>query len=99
MLGPAYASAATAHPIAADTPDINRNYIHTWNPLAGSTERWTGRAAPGNIRASTWTQCLDNTYVTWPATIRPVPKTILRTAMALNDQGIRKYRLQDYLLF
>jgi hypothetical protein len=23
----------------------------------------------------------------------------MRTAMALNDQGIKKYRLQDYLLF
>ena len=23
----------------------------------------------------------------------------MRTAIALNDQGIKKYRLQDYLLF
>ena len=60
---------------------------------------WTGSAAPGNIRASTWTNAIDNTYVTWPATIRPVPKTLMQDRNKLNDQGIKKYRLQDYFLF
>jgi hypothetical protein len=99
IAGLAYVAPATAFPLTATTADTYRNYIHTWNPLAGSTERWTGTAAPSNIRASTWSQCLDNTYVTWPATIRPVPKSLMRSTIALNDQGIKKYRLQDYLLF
>jgi hypothetical protein len=60
---------------------------------------WTGSAAPANIRASTWTNAIDNTYVTWPATIPPVARSVMRNQLALNDQGIKKYRLQDYLMF
>jgi hypothetical protein len=79
--------------------DVYRNYEHLWNPVEQSTDVWQGSAAQGNIRASTWTQCIDNTYVTWPATIRPVPKTLMQEKTKLNDQGIKKYRLQDYFLF
>ena len=79
--------------------DDFRNYNHIWNPTANSSDVWLGSAAPGNIRASTWTNAIDNTYVTWPATIRPVPKTLMQDKNKLNDQGIKKYRLQDYFLF
>ena len=55
-----------------------RNYNHLWNPTTDSTDVWQGSAASGNCRASTWTNCIDNTYVTWPATIRPVPKILMQ---------------------
>ena len=84
---------------SASINDQYRNYYQLWNPTQDSTDVWTGSAAPGNIRASTWTNCIDNTYVTWPATIRPVPKTLMHEKNKLNDQGIKKYRLQDYFLF
>jgi len=96
ICGPANAAAFAMTATLADT---NRNYQHTWAPVNTNTEFWTGSAAPGNIRASTWTNAIDNTYVTWPATIRPVSRAVMRTQLALNDQGIKKYRLQDYLLF
>ena len=92
-------ASGTAFAISATLADTNRNYQHTWAPVNTNTEFWTGSAAPGNIRASTWTNAIDNTYVTWPATIRPVSRAVMRTQLALNDQGIKKYRLQDYLLF
>jgi hypothetical protein len=79
--------------------DVYRNYQHLWQPVEQSSDTWHGSAAPGNVRASTWTLCIDNTYVTWPATIRPVPKTLMQEKNKLNDQGIKKYRLQDYFLF
>ena len=60
-------------PLAAGIANSG-NYIHAWSPADNS---WTGSAAPSNLRASTWTKCIDNTYVTWPSTIRPVPKTIM----------------------
>ena len=81
--GPA---SGTAYAITATMSDEQRNYQHTWAPVAASTEYWTGSAAPGNIRASTWTNAIDNTYVTWPATIRPVSRSVLRTQLLLNDQ-------------
>ena len=65
---------------SAKVADQYRNYLHTWEPtevLTNSTEYWTGSAAPANIRASCWTNAIDNTYVTWPSTIRPVPKTLM----------------------
>jgi len=83
----------------ATQSDALRNYHQPWWPAADSSEVWHGGAAGGSIRASTWTQCIDNTYVTWPATIRPVPKTLMQEKNKLNDQGIKKYRLQDYFLF
>ena len=61
--------------------DIYRNYQHTWQPTeetSNSTEVWTGSAAPANIRASCWTNAIDNTYVTWASTIRPVPKSLMQ---------------------
>ena len=86
---------------SATLSDQYRNYLHTWQPTkaVSSTEYWSGSAASGNIRASCWTNAIDNTYVTWPATIRPVPKTLMQEKNKLNDQGIKKYRLQDYFLF
>jgi hypothetical protein len=85
--------------IANNMSDAQRNYQQIYFPVADSSEIWHGAAAAGSIRASTWTQCIDNTYVTWPATIRPVPKTLMQEKNKLNDQGIKKYRLQDYFLF
>ena len=73
---------------SATVNDRYRNYQHLWNPALVGNDTWTGSAAPGNIRASTWTNCIDNTYVTWPATIRPVPKTLMQDRNKLNDQGI-----------
>ena len=75
--------------MSATLVDASRNYQHTWAPVQGGTEFWTGSAAPANIRASTWTNAIDNTYVTWPATIRPVARSVMRTQLALNDQGIK----------
>jgi hypothetical protein len=72
------------------------NYIHSWVP---ADAMWTGSAASANVRASTWTKCIDNTYVTWPSTIRPVPKTIMQSKIKENDSIARKYRLQDYLMY
>ena len=58
--------------------DTYRNYRHLWHPTTASTDVWCGSAAPGNIRASCWTNAIDNTYVTWPATLRPVPKCLCK---------------------
>ena len=62
----------------ATQSDELRNYHQPWWPVADSSEVWHGAAASGSIQASTWTQCIDNTYVTWPSTIRPVPKTLMQ---------------------
>ena len=74
--------------------DTYRNYHQLWNPVPASTDVWTGSAAPGNIRSSCWANAIDNTYVTCP-----VPKTLMQDKNKLNEQGIKKYRLQDYFLF
>ena len=92
-------SATGQHPLASNMDDSYRNFQHTWIPTTNSTDIWSGAVASGNIRASTWTNCIDNTYVTWPSTIRPVPKSLMQDKNKLNDQGIKKYRLQDYFLF
>jgi hypothetical protein len=95
------ANFSTIFPKAA-VSDTYRNYLHTWDPTevaTNSKENWCGSAAPGNVRASTWTNAIDNTYVTWPATIRPVPKPLMQVQNKLNEQGIKKYRLQDYFMF
>ena len=63
VCGPAF-STTTAYPLAANMDDIYRNFQHTWHPRPNSDDVWTGSAASGNVRASTWTNCIDNTYVT-----------------------------------
>ena len=92
-------SVTGGYPLAADMDDVYRNFQHTWHPRPNSDDVWTGSAASGNVRASTWTNCIDNTYVTWPSTIRPVPKSLMQDKNKLNGQGIKKYRLQDYFYF
>lgn len=74
-----------------DTKTVD--YLHTWLP---SDSRWTGCSAPGTVRSSTWTNRIDNTYVTWPSTVRPEPlyKNEGRIRM---EADARKYRVQDYL--
>ena len=92
-------STGTNFVMSATLNDTTRNYQHTWAPVSGATEFWTGSAAPGNIRASTWTNAIDNTYVTWPATIRPVARSVMRTQLALNDQGIKNIVYKIILWF
>jgi hypothetical protein len=91
LLGTAFGSSEVA--------GIYRNYEHLWQPVEQSTDVWHGAAAQGNVRASTWTQCIDNTYVTWLATICPVPKTLMQEKNKLKYQGIKKYRLQYFFCF
>ena len=50
------------------TDNAAKNYIHVCQSAA---KYWAGAVAPGCIRTSTWTNRLDNTYVTWPSTFRP----------------------------
>ena len=78
-----------------DTTGTVGNYIHLYEP---TVNRYTGSSAPGNIRTQTWTDRLDNTYVTWPSTIRPEPwhKSEERQR---NESGARQYRIQDYMEF
>ena len=73
----------------------NTSYLHTWVP---TDNRWTGCTAPGTVRTSTWTNRIDNTYVTWPSTIRPEPLWKNEGRMRLEADA-RKYRVQDYLTF
>lgn len=71
------------------------NYIHTYHPYASTN---TGSTAAGNVRAQTWTNRIDNTYVTWPSTIRPEPQ-ILNEGRKRAEGDLKKYRVQDYLTF
>ena len=47
------------------------NYVHFNEPNASA--KYFGSCAPGNVRLKCWTDRIDNTYVTWPDTIRPEP--------------------------
>jgi hypothetical protein len=67
--------------------------------LAAAPTLWAGSVAPGNIRTSTWTNRLDNTYVTWPSTIRPQRNHSSVSQQQVQDIGLKNYRLQDYLQF
>lgn len=71
------------------------NYANFWSP---TDAKWTGCNSTGNVRAQTWTNRLDNTYVTWPSTLRPEPisKSEIRQRM---EGDTKKYRIQDYLQF
>jgi hypothetical protein len=72
------------------------NYIHVVQNAALYS---TLSAAPGNIRTSTWTNRLDNTYVTWPSSIRPQRNHSSVSQQQVQDIGLKNYRLQDYLQF
>ena len=78
-----------------DTVGTGGNYIHPYQP---TVNKWMGSTAPGNIRSQTWTNRLDNTYVTWPSTIRPEPLIKSETRQR-NESDARQYRVQDYMEF
>jgi len=71
------------------------NYIHMYHNY---DMRNSGCTAGGNLRSQCWTNRIDNTYVTWPNTLRPEPliKNIVRQQ---QEENIKRYRLQDYLMF
>ena len=71
---PAYANYGLNVGRKPGTGTAAQNYIHV---LAAAPTLWAGSVAPVNIRTSTWTNRLDNTYVTWPSTIRPTKKPLV----------------------
>lgn len=75
--------------------DQFHNYLHTIDKDASYNMQ---SIAPGNFKTKTWIKFLDDTYVTWPSTIRPQKKN-LNVEQKLNDLGLKRYRLQDYLQF
>ena len=88
---------------------VASNFIHSFyndtidkNGVANGAPRDDARnacaIAPGTIRSQCWTNRIDNTYVTWPTTIRPLNK-MEKEEMLSREQGYRKYRLQDYIYF
>ena len=79
----------------ADNVGTGGNYIH---PYETAVDRWQGCTAPGNIRSQTWTNRIDNTYVTWPSTIRPEPFAKSETRQR-NEADARQYRVQDYFQY
>ena len=87
------AAAATAVTLAAG--DGPFNYSHNYNPTDANS---TYCSAPGTINSWTWTNRIDNTYVTWPSTIRPEKKGS-NLSIQLQEQAIRTYRLEDYMMY
>ena len=85
--------AATAVLMAAGAGPFN--YSHNYNPLDANA---TYCSAPGTINSWTWTNRIDNTYVTWPSTIRPEKKGT-NLGILLQEQAIRNYRLEDYMMY
>ena len=84
---------------------VASNFIHSFyndsngtNAAPRDDARNACAIAPGTIRSQCWTNRIDNTYVTWPTTIRPLNK-VERETMLSREQGYRKYRLQDYIYF
>lgn len=87
---------ATALPAVGTGATSNAgNYIHYWEPTGS---RWTGSSAGGSIRAQSWTNRIDNTYVTWPSTLRPEPLG-RNEARVRQETQVKKYRVQDYLQY
>jgi len=78
-----------------DTIGTGGNYMH---PYETAIDKWQGCTAPGNIRSQTWTNRIDNTYVTWPSTIRPEPFQKSETRQR-NEADARQYRVQDYFQY
>mgnify|MGYP000476297147 CR=1 FL=1 len=71
------------------------NYSHNYNP---SDLNSSYCSAPGTINSWTWTNRIDNTYVTWPSTIRPEKKGS-NLGIQMQEQAIRNYRLEDYMMY
>ena len=69
------------------------SYTHPYSVL---DPRPMSSTAPGTIRTQAFTNRLDNTYVTWPSTIRPEPLWKNEARMR-QEADSRKYRVQDYL--
>eukprot|EP01039_Chlorochromonas_danica_P010985 gene10985-12220_t len=55
-------------------------------------------SAPGCVLTKAFTNRLDNTYVTWPSTLRPEP-IILNQVRSQQEENVKNYRLQDYFLY
>lgn len=72
------------------------NYIHAYDP--GANNNLSTCTAGGNIRSQAWTNRIDNTYVTWPSTIRPEP-FIKNEARMRHEADSKRYRVQDYIDF
>jgi len=85
--------AATAYVAAEGTTPFN--YSHNYNPLDANSSYST---APGTINSWTWTNRIDNTYVTWPSTIRPEKKGS-NLGIEMQEQAIKNYRLEDYMMY
>ena len=71
------------------------NYSHNYNPLDANSSYCS---APGTINSWTWTNRIDNTYVTWPSTIRPEKKGT-NLGIQMQEIAIRNYRLEDYMMY
>ena len=71
------------------------NFIHFQEQ---NSAKFFGTNAPGNIRTACWTNRIDNTYVTWPQTLRPEPLSTNESRMRMEGD-MKKYRVQDYLQF
>ena len=72
------------------------NYLHFNEPHY--TAKYFGSCAPANVRSKCWTDRIDNTYVTWPDTIRPEP--LIKNESRMRQEGdVKKYRVKDYLDF
>ena len=71
------------------------NFLH-FNE--SESAKFYGTNAPGNIRTACWTNRIDNTYVTWPQTLRPEPLSKNEGRMRMEGD-MKKYRVQDYLQF
>jgi len=71
------------------------NYIHTASRYDAFCSQ---SAAPGTLASYTFDNRLDNTYVTWPSTLRPEPEmnNLIRQQ---QEENLKNYRLQDYLMF
>jgi len=74
---------------------FSSNFVHAYAPNDSNNSL---SMAPGTIRSQTWTNRIDNTYVTWPSTLRPEISGT-NTRVAINDIGQKRYRLQDYMMF
>jgi len=71
------------------------NYSHNYNPTDINS---TYSNAPGTVNAMTWTNRIDDTYVTWPSTLRPEKKGV-NLGTRLQEQAIKNYRLEDYMMY
>jgi hypothetical protein len=83
---------ATVNLLAHDGPF---NYAHNYNPTDINSS-YTD--APGTINSMTWTNRIDDTYVTWPDTIRPEKKGT-NLGIQMQENAIKNYRLEDYLMY